>query len=1147
MSLVRAHAARLRDICRHVVSSVSAFALAFALAGAPSTAFAETAYGLTDANQLLVFDTAAPGTGLGLVAVTGLAPGESLVGIDFRPLNAQLYGVGATGRLYVINPHNGGATVVGSGPWAPFAGTIFGVDFDPLADRIRVVSDADINVIVDPTTGAVTAQAALNPGNPTVAGLAYAAHVGLTTLYGIDTGSDQLVIFLPPQNGLVVNQGALGVNATGAAGFDITADHSGYGFVVLTVAGVPTLYDINLFSGTVTPIGAIAGGLTLRGFTLVSRPATLWSVDVNTQHLLRYRSIDPSAPLASIAIAGVQNGERITALDFRPDTGQLYGLGSTKRIYTLDTATGQATQVGTDPFVPALVGALSDMDFDPVTGQIRIVTVSGQNIRVNPDTGVAFAVTPIAAAVSGIAYTDNVPGASATTIYGYQATGAFTFELVRIGGVDGVPSADGGAVTPVANGPANPIVEPMPGLDIAAADGALFGSVLNGFLSKIDYSTGSTKSLGSFADSGGGVEGLAVELPGRLQLASTDVQVFESGPAAVITVNRVQSVSGVVTVDYAMVGVTADGVNDFTAASGTLIFMDGQSSQQIVIPIAQDALDEIDELFTVTLSNAFLGATILGPASVNVTIVDDDPLGSLPPTVTIASPTADPAYVSPSSVISLAGTAADDLGIAEVAWVNDRGGAGLATGTTDWSVPSIPLLPGQNVITVTATDTNGLVAQDTLTVTLNVKSYAFAEGATGDFFDTDLLLGNHYDADLPVVITYLRDAGDPIVQNLVLPPHSRSTVRVDEVPGMEAAAFSTIVDSSNGLPLAVERTQRWDSTGYGAHTEKGSDGPAITWYFAEGSQGFFQTYLLLGNPGGTTNQTTVRFLREGAPAVTKVYAIAPRSRLTVYAGDIPELVNQSFGIAVTFSQPGVAERAMYFGTRLFEGGHGAAGVTALSTTWFHAEGATGSFFTSFLLLANPGDSDAQVTLTYFLDAGAPIVVQKVVPASSRLTINLAFEAPAMANAAVATRVVSDVPIIAERAMYWPGAPAAWQDAHDSVGVPAAGLKWALAEGRVGGPSAAQTFILLANPGDVDAAVTIVYFRSNGTTVTKPYVVPASSRVNVMVNTEVPELANEVFSSLITADRPIFVERAVYADAVGVFWAAGTNATATPIP
>ena len=398
-----------------------------------------------------------------------------------------------------------------------------------------------------------------------------------------------------------------------------------------------------------------------------------------------------------------------------------------------------------------------------------------------------------------------------------------------------------------------------------------------------------------------------------------------------------------------------------------------------------------------------------------------------------------------------------------------------------------------------------------------------------------------------MVITYLRDVGDPIVQNLVLPAHSRSTVRVDNVPGMEAAAFSTIVDSSNGLAFAVERTQRWDATGYGAHTEKASDGPGLTWYFAEGSQGFFQTYLLLGNPGGTANQTTVRFLREGAPPVTKMFAIAPRSRLTVYAGDIPELVNQSFGIAVTFTQPGIAERAMYFGARLFEGGHASAGVTTLSTTWFHAEGATGNFFTSFLLLANPADNDAHVTLTYFLDAGDPIVVEKVVPASGRLTINLALEAPAMANTAVATRVVSDVPIISERAMYWPGAPFDWQDAHDSVGVTTSGLTWALAEGRVGGPSAAQTFILLANPGDLDAAVTIVYFRENGMTVTKPYLVPANSRVNVVVNTEVPELANEGFSSLITSDRPIVVERAMYSDIAGVFWAAGTNATATPIP
>ena len=132
-------------------------------------------------------------------------------------------------------------------------------------------------------------------------------------------------------------------------------------------------------------------------------------------------------------------------------------------------------------------------------------------------------------------------------------------------------------------------------------------------------------------------------------------------------------------------------------------------------------------------------------------------------------------------------------------------------------------------------------------------------------------------------------------------------------------------------------------------------------------------------------------------------------------------------------------------------------------------------------------------------------------------------------------------------MYWPGPPEQWYEAHGSFGVTASSPSWALAEGRVGGPADYQTFILLANDGNTEASVNITYYRTNGTTVTKPYVVPAASRVTVYVNAEVPELVNESFSSLVSANHAIVVERAMYSNAEGVVWAAGTNATGTPIP
>jgi autotransporter-associated beta strand protein len=440
-------------------------------------------------------------------------------------------------------------------------------------------------------------------------------------------------------------------------------------------------------------------------------------------------------------------------------------------------------------------------------------------------------------------------------------------------------------------------------------------------------------------------------------------------------------------------------------------------------------------------------------------------------------------------------------------------------------------------------------------VVLTLADYLLTEGATSDFFTTDLLLANPNDVQAPVHITFSNIAGVKTPLDVTLPAKSQKLIRVNDVPGMAGQEFSTVVHSVDMLPLVVERTMSWNRSSYGAHTEHAALGTASQWFFAEGSQGFFHTYLLLANPRSTGNTATVQYLREFEPPLTRQYTLGPTSRLTVDAAAEPELNNRSFGITVTFDAPGAAERAMYFGDApLFNGGHESAGVTAPSTTWFLAEGATGPFFETFILLANPGDIDAEATLTYLPLFGAPVTVKKTVPAGRRVTVNIEQEDPSLANAAVSTQVVSTQPILVERAQYWPDPAPNWYEAHNSSGLTSLGTKWGLAEGRVGnvdGFTNAQTYILLANPGTVEASVQITFLRDNGATpVTKTFVVPPARRFNVRVAADggdVPELSDEHFGAIVTSDQPIAVERAVYWDANGQVWAAGTNATATPIP
>jgi uncharacterized delta-60 repeat protein len=523
-------------------------------------------------------------------------------------------------------------------------------------------------------------------------------------------------------------------------------------------------------------------------------------------------------------------------------------------------------------------------------------------------------------------------------------------------------------------------------------------------------------------------------------------------------------------------------------------------------------------------------------------------LGGPSPGVLITTPTTDLTSTATSPFTTLKGTAGDDVAVTSVTWATDRGFAGSATGTTAWSA-DVPLGAGANVITVTAHDANGNTASDTITITVSEFTYYLSEGATGAFFDLDILIANPTDTAANVAISYLKPDGTTVPQDFTLAARSRRTVKVEQVPGLEDTAVSAVIRSTNAVPLAVERTMFWDSTYYGGHTGNAVDAPATRWLFGEGNQGFFDTYVLLANANAQTAQATVTFLVEGGPNVVRVYDVAPTSRWNVYAGTIPELENKSFSIVVTSTLPIIAERAMYFGTRLFEGGHESAGVSQAATSWFHAEGATGDYFDTYILVGNPNPTPANLTVTFLKGDGTSLARSKQVPANGRFTLFVDGEDPALADTAVSTTVISDIPVVSERAMYWAGTSVTWFEAHNSFGVTSTGRKWALAEGRVGGAPEFETYVLIANPSASVAQVRATFLRANGGTIAKTYDVLPTSRFNIWVNAMVPELQHEDFGVLIEVinDVNVAVERALYWKSGGVGFAGGTNATAVRVP
>jgi hypothetical protein len=216
--------------------------------------------------------------------------------------------------------------------------------------------------------------------------------------------------------------------------------------------------------------------------------------------------------------------------------------------------------------------------------------------------------------------------------------------------------------------------------------------------------------------------------------------------------------------------------------------------------------------------------------------------------------------------------------------------------------------------------------------------------------------------------------------------------------------------------------------------------PATTWYLAEGSTGgSFDLFYLLQNPGDVSANVTVNYLLPAPqPPIVRQYTIGPTSRLTIYVDqEGAALAGTDVSAKITADQPILAERAMYFSTptQAFAAGHEGAAVEAPATSWFFAEGATGSFFDLFLLLANAEATDATVQITYLLPSGASIVKTYNVAAQSRLTVNVDFEDPALKDTPVSTIVESKngVPIIAERAMYNNAAGQIWAAGTDALG------------------------------------------------------------------------------------------------------------------
>jgi hypothetical protein len=474
-------------------------------------------FGLTSANRLVTFDraTAAVRTA---VAITGLQGGEQLLGIDIRPggsPSGELYALGSTGRVYTINASSGAATqkavlaadsADATNPFTALDGTDFGVDFNPVVDRLRVVSNAGQNLRINVDSGDTTTDELLtsivSTGPSATAYTNSFAAACRTTLFYIDTSSDQLLTTTDPNAAALVPVGNLGVNAEAGSGYEIltAADGTNSAIAVLTVGGTTSLYTINQTTGAATataPVTGLNSGETLRGITAASTTTTPTQAPgsvlalTESNKLISFNNASPQKLCTSTAISGLQNGENVLGIDVRPADGALYALGSTGRVYTIDPTTAAATMKSTlvanpadasDPFT-ALDGGDFGVDFNPVPDLLRVVSNTGQNLRINVDSGATTtdtALNPGGSSATAAAYTNSFAGAGATTLYVFDIAND---RLMIQGQPSGNPNnGDLRAVGPL-------------GIDVQASTGFDISGVNNTALTAVTLAAATTSEL----------------------------------------------------------------------------------------------------------------------------------------------------------------------------------------------------------------------------------------------------------------------------------------------------------------------------------------------------------------------------------------------------------------------------------------------------------------------------------------------------------------------------------------------------------------------------------------------------------------------------------------------------------------------------
>jgi len=405
-----------------------------------------------------------------------------------------------------------------------------------------------------------------------------------------------------------------------------------------------------------------------------------------------------------------------------------------------------------------------------------------------------------------------------------------------------------------------------------------------------------------------------------------------------------------------------------------------------------------------------------------------------------------------------------------------------------------------------------------------------AEGSTAWGFSTTITILNPNNMPETARITYMdphRTSGTGVLKTrlISLPAQSQTKINANDDLGCEVD-FSTLVESMTGHMLTIDRTMMWTGPGAAApeaHSSIAALQPSAVWYLPEGSSAWgFETWTLVLNPGPTDAKVGLTYMIEGTGPVTKTHTVPAYSRATFgMADDIGASMDAS--IKVTSDQRVVAERSIYRNNR--REGSCSLGATAPSKSFYLAEGSTAWGFTTYVLVQNPNNSQAKVTLTYQTPDGPIAQPAFTMPANSRRTVRV-NDVKGLSKTDLSTSVSADKPIVAERAMYWDNGTG--EACHDSIGLARPAAAFFLPDGCT--DYGWETWTIVQNPNPEPVRIAVTYMTPTGKgNVRFDDVIPAGSRRTYSMSDKIKGGNASIMVFSLVIDRPIMVERSMYKD------------------